>query len=170
MVVSSRAGAGPVCAIVAVLALLQLRNGSEPRVGTERVALPALAPTGDTVVHRPPSPAIVHRLPEHKHSGTTVVGSERPEGTAPTDDTVGTDLHKAPVLGTCFDGLRQDRTEAPAHAESCARADPTDLDSDTFDDHQDNCRRVANADQLDGDGDGLGDACDADPEVPIVHG
>lgn len=38
----------------------------------------------------------------------------------------------------------------------------TDTDGDTFVDEQDNCPVNTNADQLDSDGDGIGDACDTD--------
>ena len=46
----------------------------------------------------------------------------------------------------------------------------TDIDSDGLPDCRDNCPRVANADQLDGDGNGIGDACEVlvpltDPDV-----
>lgn len=37
-----------------------------------------------------------------------------------------------------------------------------DLDQDAVEDSVDNCIDVANTQQLDSDGDGLGDACDAD--------
>jgi hypothetical protein len=38
----------------------------------------------------------------------------------------------------------------------------TDADMDNITDSKDNCRAVANADQLDTDGDGIGDMCDPD--------
>jgi hypothetical protein len=41
---------------------------------------------------------------------------------------------------------------------------PTDGDSDGVADGQDNCPAVANADQLDTDGDGDGNACDGDDD------
>jgi len=46
---------------------------------------------------------------------------------------------------------------------SCASED--DLDGDGVPDQQDNCVEVANADQLDSDGDGRGDLCDDAPGV-----
>ena len=48
-------------------------------------------------------------------------------------------------------------------------ADTPDDDRDTVPDTTDNCRVVANADQADTDGDGIGNACDATPqsEVPV---
>ena len=48
-------------------------------------------------------------------------------------------------------------------------ADTPDDDRDSIPDTTDNCRVVANADQRDTDGDGLGDACDATPlsEAPV---
>jgi hypothetical protein len=46
------------------------------------------------------------------------------------------------------------------------RADPLgDLDGDGVDDEVDNCPSVANPDQLDTDGDGLGNACDDDDDA-----
>jgi len=43
-----------------------------------------------------------------------------------------------------------------------------DSDSDGIDDSIDNCVSIANADQLDTDGDGLGNACDADADADGV--
>ena len=49
-----------------------------------------------------------------------------------------------------------------------------DADADTIGDREDNCPLAANVDQFDGDGDGLGDACDADAppqfDLRIVNG
>src|SRR5688500_2763514 len=42
-----------------------------------------------------------------------------------------------------------------------AQTEIVDVDGDTVADDTDNCRDVANTDQLDSDGDGAGDACDA---------
>ena len=39
----------------------------------------------------------------------------------------------------------------------------TDTDQDGVVDAQDNCPEIANMDQADGDGDGIGDVCDANP-------
>jgi hypothetical protein len=45
---------------------------------------------------------------------------------------------------------------------------PTDSDSDGVPDATDNCPAVANADQADADGDGIGDACDPDDDNDTV--
>jgi hypothetical protein len=45
-----------------------------------------------------------------------------------------------------------------------------DRDTDGIADDQDNCPDVPNADQLDGDGDLAGDACDPDPNDPLICG
>ena len=45
-----------------------------------------------------------------------------------------------------------------------AQNDPTDADEDGIEDDSDNCASVANADQLDTDSDGLGNACDDDDD------
>ena len=47
-------------------------------------------------------------------------------------------------------------------------ADPLDLDGDRVANVEDNCPLVPNADQTDTDGEGIGDACDADPESPVA--
>jgi hypothetical protein len=44
----------------------------------------------------------------------------------------------------------------------------TDTDEDGVVDGEDNCPTVANADQADADGDGLGDACDSNAHAPTV--
>lgn len=45
-----------------------------------------------------------------------------------------------------------------------AEAQPEDVDNDGVADAEDNCPRVANAEQADADGDLVGDACDCEPE------
>lgn len=42
----------------------------------------------------------------------------------------------------------------------------SDVDGDGFEDRQDNCPDIANVSQVDRDGDGAGDACDAFPDNP----
>ena len=52
--------------------------------------------------------------------------------------------------------------------EQAAGTDPLDpdTDGDGVEDGPDNCKRIANADQADNDGDGIGNACDASPNGP----
>ncbi len=66
---------------------------------------------------------------------------------------------------------RSESTEASA----TPSGSPGDADGDGITDDADNCRNVANADQIDTDDDGLGDACDPDhdgdprPNIVIVY-
>lgn len=48
---------------------------------------------------------------------------------------------------------------------TCNAVDPNDRDNDTIPNDMDNCPSVPNTDQMDRDGDGKGDVCDACPEL-----
>ncbi len=50
----------------------------------------------------------------------------------------------------------------------CGSVEPGDHDGDGIVDEADNCPRTVNPDQLDSDGDGLGDACDLDQGIPCT--
>ena len=63
-------------------------------------------------------------------------------------------------------GARTTGCRGPARCSAHARHDaPPDGDGDGAPDATDNCIDTANSDQVDTDGDGLGDACDAEPNV-----
>lgn len=79
------------------------------------------------------------------------------------------------VLGHC--SLRTDlrcRYDAECGGGTCQHkvvaAAAADTDSDEIADPFDNCARVSNVDQQDGDGDGVGDACDLEQQPPVCAG
>ena len=74
-------------------------------------------------------------------------------------------LASGPGYGRAFYGTPASSTTfclipTGASGDGCAATDP-DSDADGIPDLSDNCPEVANADQADADGDGVGDACDA---------
>jgi hypothetical protein len=54
-------------------------------------------------------------------------------------------------------------------SDGCPEGEEPDFDQDGLLDGRDNCPKVANANQLDFDNDGLGDACDVDDDGDSVH-
>jgi len=60
-------------------------------------------------------------------------------------------------------------SEIPAiYDAGCAGKCVPDTDSDGLTDDVDNCRTILNADQADGDCDGVGDACDPNPDTAVL--
>ncbi len=69
------------------------------------------------------------------------------------------------------DGVGDDCDECPLVADSSdCESTAGDTDGDGIPNTDDNCVYIGNADQADGDGDGIGDACDACPDEPNPDG
>ena len=80
-------------------------------------------------------------------------------GTDPTDTVLVTSDEGFPLIDSDQDGVVDDEDAFPNNREESA-----DSDLDQIGDNADNCQAIANADQLDTDQDGAGNACDADDD------
>jgi hypothetical protein len=101
----------------------------------------------------------------------TTIGYDLPPASADLPTTGNVHIGSLPDIGNTHFGFIGDVDEVKVYNSSCGNCGPSptptppaDGDGDGIADASDNCPSVANADQLDTDADGTGDACDTDDD------